>query len=200
MAAKKSVVGQAPSMKKARKEEVEFINFEGVQEIKIVSTTCKIFGGCLYDSELNISCVNCKQSAEVKEACQIMTGTFLPVQKIDIAKKERSAGSGSGHGIGQYPPFIKIWQNGLGRGGMKGYVTNCIESEAYTKKEIISMTLNQFPDASSKVPGMYIGHGMKGKGKDAKRFPFKIVERTTETGKIVLAFDKDLPSGSWGQA
>ncbi len=121
----------------------------------------------------------------------------LTIAKFDKIKKviPETSEKKKGHGFGEYPDFIKKWANGEKRGGMKKCVEMLVIEGIHTKKQIVQITRNLFPDASKSVPGMYIGHGMKGKGKDAKRFPFKI-----EVNDGILSFNRELPKGSWGQA
>jgi hypothetical protein len=154
-----------------------------------VKVLCKEFSGCLHEGgELAGKCLSCKETGEIQELCKLASGCFK------VEKKERKEGSGAGRGVGEYPPFIKAWLNGQARGGMRMHVTELIAKGIYSKKEIIADTLVAFPDCSKNVPGMYIGHGMKGKGKDAKRFPYRI----QENGGL-LSFDEKSPKGSWGQ-
>lgn len=136
MASKKSVVDQAPSLKKSRNEEVEFIGFNGEVEMKVISTTCKTFGACMYDAEFNIGCRNCKQSPEVKEACQIMTGTFIPVVQKDLAgkeKKTKTEGSGIGNKVGKMAD-------------LKASINEMFLNGGFTRKTMMAQLLLNFPE------------------------------------------------------
>ena len=93
--------------------------------------------------------------------------------------------------------FMKGLNNVSGtvkRGAIRLYIIDLLDAAKYTRKEIISMARKEFPACKPSVASLYIGHGMNGKGSDAKRLPFRVVEINN-----ILSFDKTQPAGSWGQ-
>jgi len=162
MAAKKSSVTAAPKRNRSRNEEVEFINFEGILESKTVSTTCKVFGSCIYEGvDLGGDCAKCKQSPEVKEACQIMTGAFLPVTKIDVEKESKKR-SAPANGYVQNRCTVKgtdknSWGHKIGSIGAE--IDRLIFTGLYTKEEIEVMAGTKMSKVNS-----HIAHLRKEKG------------------------------------
>jgi len=175
------------------------------KSIKKKSTTKKVSHSVMVDGKAIEIKTSCKKfsnpiingKGEFVGNCKVCEkrGTQTFTACVTKFESNKPAPAKTGKGVGKYPPFIKVWANGKKRGAMKKAVEAMVEKDAYTKAEIVDAIRAAFPDARPTVPGMYIGHGMKGKGKDAKRFPFKIV--LNDLGKI--SFNEKLPKGSWGQ-
>jgi hypothetical protein len=155
-------------------------------------TTCKDIGKDDFPivDEKNVFLKKCSKCDSKSQAVCLAMAEEKKAKVVEKSDSEKT-----GRGFGKYPPFITVWANGEKRGAMKKAVEAMVEKGEYTRAEIITAIREVFPDARPTVPGMYLGHGMKGKGKDAKRFPFKIV--ADEKG--ILSYDEKSPKGTWGQ-
>ena len=87
-----------------------------------------------------------------------------------------------------------MWDKSWPRGAMREFVCEKVKKAKWTKDEIIESIYKEFPDCRPTIPESYLRHGMYGKGKDALRFRYKIIE-----GKDgIIRFDFSQPTGRQG--
>lgn len=140
--------------------------------IEKVKATCKTFGGPFVDNKFQLDgdCLNCKESRYVQDMCRI---SAYP-EVLDLGKKAAKTSNGNG--------TRKIVKKEAGKKSIKDFVGDCITAGCYTRKEIISMFLANYPEHNENQGGRYVTSAFNSKyaiprwGKIAKKMESGIVK------------------------